>query len=60
MCFQIIKDCWEEEENTTILQKLNKCAESLNIRGREITGYFSSRIKDCKAKLKVLRSKRDA
>ncbi|XP_074327290.1 uncharacterized protein LOC141665210 [Apium graveolens] len=60
MCSQIIKDCWEEEEDNTILQRLSKCAESLNVWGKEITGSFSSRIKDCKAKLKLLRGKRDA
>ncbi|XP_074368854.1 uncharacterized protein LOC141708914 [Apium graveolens] len=60
MCSQIIKDCWEEEEDNTILQKLSKCAESLNVWGKEIIGSFSSRIKDCKAKLKLLRGKRDA
>ncbi|XP_074352348.1 uncharacterized protein LOC141691513 [Apium graveolens] len=60
MCSQIIKDCWEEEEDSTILQKLSKCAESLNVWGKEITGSFNSRIKHCKATLKLLRGKRDA
>ncbi|XP_074325825.1 uncharacterized protein LOC141663875 [Apium graveolens] len=59
MYFQIIKDCWEEDDNSSITKKLAKCAESLQIWGREITGCFSSRIRDCKAKLKILRGKND-
>lgn len=59
MCFQIVKSYWEEEDNSNVLQKLKCCAESLNIWGQKITGCFSRRIKDCKVKLKVLRSKRD-
>lgn len=60
MCFQIVKDCWEEDNSCNILQKVNKCAENLDVWGREITGYFSRRIKECKIKLKSLRNKRDA
>ncbi|KAL8111889.1 hypothetical protein AgCh_019552 [Apium graveolens] len=31
MCFQIIKDRWEEDENNNVVQKIDKCAESLNV-----------------------------
>lgn len=59
MCFQIIKDCWEEESSSNVNQKVRKCAESLDVWGREITSCFGKRIKDCKIKLKALRQKRD-
>lgn len=59
-CFQIIKNCWEEEVNSTVLQKLNSCAKSLDVWGKEITCCFSRRIKECKTRLKLLRGKRDA
>lgn len=41
------------------MHKLSNCAESLQVWGREITGCFQKRIKDCKCKLKLLRNKRD-
>ncbi|XP_074324099.1 uncharacterized protein LOC141661017 [Apium graveolens] len=55
----IIKDQWEEDIHYSISQKVKKCADSLDIWGREITSYFGKRIKECKIKLKVLRRKRD-
>lgn len=48
MCFQIIKECWKEESNDNVMQKLNRCADSLQVWGQEITGCFSRRIKECK------------
>ncbi|KAL8119408.1 hypothetical protein AgCh_016796 [Apium graveolens] len=59
VCFQIIKDCWEEEGNRNVNQKVRRCADSLEVWGREITGCFGKRIKECKIKLKDLRQKRD-
>lgn len=58
MCFQIIKDRWEEENDINVSQKVKKCAESLEVWGREITGCFGRRIKECKIKLKELCQKR--
>lgn len=60
MCSQIMKDCWDDNESDTVLQKLNKCAKSLQVWGREITGCFSNRIKKCKDKMKKLKGKQDA
>lgn len=59
MCFQIVKSCWDDEENGNVMQRVQRCAESLDIWGREITGCFSRRIKECKNRLRVLRDKRD-
>lgn len=58
-CFQIIKDRWEEDIHCNVSQKVRKCAESLEIWGRELTSCFGKRIKECKIKLKALRQKRD-
>lgn len=60
MCFQIIEDCYEEENNDNVTQKVSRCAENLEVWGREITSCFSKQIKECKMKLKMLRDKRDA
>lgn len=59
MCFQIIKDGWEQGNNDDFMQKIRRCAENLETWGREITGCFSKRIKECKKALKLLRNKRD-
>lgn len=59
-CYQIIKNCWKEENNGGVTQKIRSCADSLEVWGREITSWFSKRIKDCKTKLKRLRNKQDA
>lgn len=60
MCFQIIKDYWEDESVENVNQKIRKCAENLDVWGREITSCFVKRIKDCKIRLKALRCKRDS
>lgn len=39
-CFQIIKDRWEEDPDGNVMQKVERCAESLEIWGREVTGNF--------------------
>lgn len=55
-----MKDGWEEGNNIDIMQKMSCCAEILEVWGREIKGYFSERIKDCKKILRLLRNKDDA
>lgn len=59
MCFQIIKNCWEDEENSYVVQKMKSCAESLDVWSKEITSYFNRRIKDCNNRLRLLPNKRD-
>ncbi|XP_074327886.1 uncharacterized protein LOC141665802 [Apium graveolens] len=34
-CFQIVKSCWEEEDNGSVIQKLKSCANSLDIWGKD-------------------------
>ncbi|XP_074358745.1 uncharacterized protein LOC141698038 [Apium graveolens] len=41
-------------------QKIQRCAENLGDRGKEITGGFNKRICECHQKLKQLRRRRDA
>ncbi|XP_074323131.1 uncharacterized protein LOC141660071 [Apium graveolens] len=53
----IIKDQWEEDIHYSVSQKVKKCADSLDIWGREITSCFGKRIKECKIKLNALRQK---
>ncbi|XP_074352660.1 uncharacterized protein LOC141691805 [Apium graveolens] len=57
ICFQIVRD---EKDNDNVIQKVERCAENLDIWGREIMSCFSTRIRECKIRLKVLRGKRDA
>lgn len=45
--------------NATILQKVRICGDNLSLWGKEVTGCFGKRIKECKFKLKQLRNKRD-
>lgn len=58
-CAQIVKDNWEVGGTQSIIQKVRHCSESLEVWGREITGCFSKRIKECKSMLKQLRGARD-
>lgn len=41
LCSQIIKDCWVDEDDNSITQKIGRCAESLDVWGKEITRCFS-------------------
>ena len=59
LCAQIVHDSWEDAAEHDIVTKVRQCGESLQIWGREITGCFNRRIKECKLRLKQLRSARD-
>lgn len=59
MCFQIVKDYWEGQEEVSIMQKIKYFAENLENWGHEITGCFQKCIKECKSMLKLLRNRRD-
>lgn len=59
VCFQIIKDCWEEDNSSHVVTKVKKCAESLEVWGREITNCFGKRINECKLRMRMVRNKRD-
>lgn len=54
LCFQIVKNNWEEDSVQNIMHKVQQCGESLEMWGKEITCCFSKRIKECKLRLKQL------
>lgn len=60
LCAQIVKDNWEVDRNHNILQKIGLCGESLEVWGKEITGCFNRRIRNCKIRLQQLRRATDA
>ncbi|XP_074377107.1 uncharacterized protein LOC141718627 [Apium graveolens] len=59
LCMQIVKDNWEVNEDSSIVYKVQQCGEKLEVWGREVTGCFSKRIKECKMQLKQYRNGRD-
>lgn len=59
MCKDIVMDCWESNGNASYYNKLQACQAKLQVRGKEITGNFAQRIRDCKHILKHLKHRRD-
>uniref|UniRef100_A0A803P4M6 Zinc knuckle CX2CX4HX4C domain-containing protein n=1 Tax=Cannabis sativa TaxID=3483 RepID=A0A803P4M6_CANSA len=59
LCYEIVKSCWNDDNNNDIFAKINSCAIALAAWGKEITGNFNKRIKKCRAELKLLKNKRD-
>lgn len=58
-CLQIVQDSWEFNNDANILYKVKQCGVNLEHWGKEITGCFGKRIKNCKLKLKQYRNERD-
>lgn len=48
------ENVWESNIEGDILGKIKQCGERLDVWGREVTGSFSKRIKECKVQLKHL------
>lgn len=59
LCSIIVRNNWTANVNSTIQQKIQLCADTLSDWGKERTGCFNKRIKECHQKLKYLRRKRD-
>ncbi|XP_074349899.1 uncharacterized protein LOC141689493 [Apium graveolens] len=55
LCFQLVKENWEANSERNILQKIQACGEELDVWGKEVTGCFSRRIRECKVKLNTRR-----
>lgn len=55
MCEVIVQDVWQRDIEANILQKIKVCSQKLGVWGKEITGNFSGRIKNCKAVMKQYR-----
>uniref|UniRef100_A0A803PW73 Reverse transcriptase n=1 Tax=Cannabis sativa TaxID=3483 RepID=A0A803PW73_CANSA len=60
MCFQLVKDCWETQLQTSISGKISSCPEVLARWGKDITGDFKARIHQCKTTMAILKPKMDA
>ncbi|XP_074346913.1 uncharacterized protein LOC141685724 [Apium graveolens] len=59
LCEVIVREGWQSIDETDILQKIKSYSQSLSLWGKEITGNFSGRIRECKAILKQYRGGRD-
>lgn len=55
----IVKEVLDSDKDATISQKIKICGQSLASWGKEITGNFSGRIKQCKVVMKQYRGGRD-
>lgn len=55
MRIQLVKDTCDASIGTNIQEKVAICGEKVMIWGKEITGNFDVRIKECKLELKYLR-----
>ena len=43
LCYQIVRDCWQLNEDRALGEKIKLCVEKLNSWGRDYTGDFKSR-----------------
>ncbi|XP_060959195.1 uncharacterized protein LOC115699980 [Cannabis sativa] len=51
ICLKIIADSWSLYHSEGVLQKLKACGETLKIWGKDYSGDFSRRIKECKKEI---------
>ncbi|XP_074343032.1 uncharacterized protein LOC141680816 [Apium graveolens] len=54
-----VKDGWNENNMASVQQKVKAYSDRLSVWGKEITGNFRRRIKECKESLKQLRGNSD-
>ncbi|KAK1351379.1 hypothetical protein POM88_054400 [Heracleum sosnowskyi] len=59
MCFQLVKENWDDDVGRDIQQKVRKCGEVLKKWGKDTTSNFGFQIKKYKAELKQYRGERD-
>ncbi|XP_060964883.1 uncharacterized protein LOC133033858 [Cannabis sativa] len=45
LCYQVVKECWEEYYLVGIQEKIQRCGELLSVWGKDYSGNFASRIK---------------
>lgn len=53
MCRKIVEDTWHTSQGKMFQEKINSCAMILASWGKEITGSFQSRTKQCKENMKL-------
>ncbi|XP_074378269.1 uncharacterized protein LOC141719789 [Apium graveolens] len=56
---QLVREGWIEGQESNVQEKIKRCSNKLATWGKEITGNFDGRIKECKAELKRYRNGRD-
>ncbi|XP_074376795.1 uncharacterized protein LOC141718311 [Apium graveolens] len=59
MCEQLVHEGWINSQGQGIQEKIKICSDKLTIWGKEITGNFAGRIKECKANLRRFKNGRD-
>lgn len=57
-CKEIVTDCWLTNSALDYDQKISICQKKLGLWGKEITGNFAQRIRQCKHRLKHLKQRR--
>ncbi|XP_074336431.1 uncharacterized protein LOC141673577 [Apium graveolens] len=60
MCEQLVRESWLHSQDNNIQEKIKMCSDNLAVWGKEITGNFSGRIKECKAELRRYKKGCDA
>lgn len=60
MCSQLVRESWETMATDDIQSKIKNCGENLQQWGKDITGKFSTRIKNCIMEIMNLRNRIDA
>lgn len=59
MCYQLVKDVWENNSDASFYNKLSQCSEVLSVWEKEITRNFNRRINRSKKILSTLKRRRD-
>ncbi|XP_060969966.1 uncharacterized protein LOC115713752 [Cannabis sativa] len=59
LCFQVVKECWDESQLAGIQEKIQRCEEILSDRGKDYSKNFASRIKHWKNEVKRWKNGRD-
>uniref|UniRef100_A0A803QBY9 Reverse transcriptase n=1 Tax=Cannabis sativa TaxID=3483 RepID=A0A803QBY9_CANSA len=59
MCFEIVRDCYENGNDENLFSKFARCANKLSVWGNKVTGNFKVHISRCKKELQRLANRRD-
>uniref|UniRef100_A0A803NGT2 Reverse transcriptase domain-containing protein n=1 Tax=Cannabis sativa TaxID=3483 RepID=A0A803NGT2_CANSA len=60
LCTQIVSDCWEFSNSSSVTAKIESCGKALADWGQCYTGNFKSKIQQCKKEIKLWKKGRDA
>uniref|UniRef100_A0A803Q5E5 DUF4283 domain-containing protein n=1 Tax=Cannabis sativa TaxID=3483 RepID=A0A803Q5E5_CANSA len=59
LCHKIVEETWEQYTDSSIMEKIKNCANVLADWGKDYTGNFKKRIKECKAEIRLWKKGRD-